>query len=217
MSSTRLSLALATALVAATPALAQDFSLTAGVALVTEYESSGLRQSDGPAVQAYLEAGVAGFYAGIWASNVDSTILGTTDDLEYDLYLGYANSVGGFSYDIGYAAYYYNDTGFCCSEVIVSGEVAATDALTIGLRFASDPDTFDTVNSRLYASYALTDTLTLDTRYGSVSNGGWDYWSVGASLAVSDNGSVFGSYHRTTQAGNEDLFLLGVSLDFSIR
>jgi uncharacterized protein (TIGR02001 family) len=215
MSSTRLSIALATALVAATPAFAQDLSVSAGVALVTEYESNGLRQSDGPALQAYVEAGIAGFYAGIWASNVDENIIGPGDTLEYDLYLGYAGSVGSFSYDIGYAAYYYNESNFCCSDVIVSGEVALSDAVTVGLRFSSDPDTFDTVNSRIYGSYAITDAFSLDARYGSISNGGHDYWSVGASYAVSDTGTLFASYHETTIEA--DLFILGVSLDFSIR
>jgi uncharacterized protein (TIGR02001 family) len=204
----------ATAITAAGPAFAQDFSVTAGLTLVTEYEASGLRQSDGPALQAYVQGDIGGFYIGAWASNVDFP--GGNDRLEYNLYLGYANEIGNFSYDLGYAAYYYDRTGFCCSEVIFSGEVALGSAVSVGLRLASDPDGFDYVNTRLFGSYAISDAVTLDARYGSISGGGgYDYWSVGMSYAVADNASVFAAYHDTDV--DSDFFLLGVSLDFAIR
>lgn len=214
----RLSIAFATAVVAATPALAQDIGFSSGVALVSEYEFNGLRQSDGPALQSYIEADIAGFYIGFWVSNVDETIIGPGDVAEYNLYTGYANTVGRFSYDIGYAAYYYNTSNFCCSDVILSGEFAATDAATIGLRVSSDPDTFDTINRRIYGSYAITDAITLDGRFGrlgSPSAGGHEYWSIGASYAATDSITLSAAYHDTTI--QSDLLVLGVSFDVSTR
>lgn len=217
MSLSRLSLCALALTLAAAPAFAQDLAVSAGVTLVTEYEANGIRQSDGPAVQGYVQADISGFYAGIWASNVDPAII-TDDHFEYDLYLGFANTVGAFSYDLNYSRYYYNNSGFCCAELILTGEVAVSDAVSVGLRFASDPDGFDTVNSRLFASLAVSDTLSLDARYGDISGAaGFSYWSVGFNQALSDTSSVFASFHDTTNAAEASLFLAGVSIDFSLR
>ena len=217
MSIFRLSLSVSALLVVAAPALAQDVSVSAGVSLLTEYESNGTRQSDGPAVQGYIQADLDGFYAGIWASNVDPVILGG-DRLEYDLYLGYANTVGTFSYDLGYARYYYNDSGFCCGDVIFSGEMALSDAISVGAQFSSDPDGFDVINSRLYGSLSLTDAVSMDARYGDISGeDGHSYWSVGINHAVSEASAVFASFHGTSIEDEDNLFLAGVSIDFSLR
>lgn len=55
-----------------------------------------------------------GLYAGIWGSS-------ETDTTEYDLYAGYAGSVGDFGYDIAYVDYNYpNDTDSDLQEVILS-------------------------------------------------------------------------------------------------
>lgn len=55
-----------------------------------------------------------GLYAGIWGSS-------ETDTTEYDLYAGYAGSVGEFGYDIAYVDYNYpNDTDSDLQEVILS-------------------------------------------------------------------------------------------------
>lgn len=218
MSISRLCLALSTAMVAATPVMAQQLSVSAGVTLVTEYEANGVRQSDGPAVQGYVQGDLNGFYAGLWVSNVDPVII-DGDEIEFDLYLGYANQIGSFSYDVSYFRYYYDNSGFCCGDLVLTGEAAVSDAVSVGLRLSSDPDAFSVVNSRLFGSVAVTETVSLDARYGTISGAnGHEYWSIGASHAVSDMGSVFASYHETSLAGpNDNLFLLGLSLDFSLR
>ncbi|MFN6979005.1 MAG: TorF family putative porin, partial [Gemmobacter sp.] len=95
---------------------AEGVTLTFGATIASEYESNGLRQSNGIAFQPSVEAEYRGFYAGIWASNVDQAIIGPGDTFEYDLYAGYRNTVGAFSYDLSYAHYFYNGSGACCGE-----------------------------------------------------------------------------------------------------
>ncbi len=55
-----------------------------------------------------------GLYAGVWGSS-------ETDTTEYDLYAGYAGSLGDFGYDIAYIDYNYpNDTDSDLQEVVLS-------------------------------------------------------------------------------------------------
>jgi len=55
-----------------------------------------------PAVSGDLGYSNSGFYTGIWASSGDYT-----NGTEYDLYLGYGNEVGDFSYDVSLWSYQY--------------------------------------------------------------------------------------------------------------
>lgn len=214
----RRSLLLSTAaLVLALPsvAAAQAISFSFGASIVSEYEANGVRQSNGIAFQPYVEAEISGFYAGVWASNVDPAILGAGNTFEYDLYAGYRNSVGAFSYDLQYAHYFYNGTGACCGEAILSLAYDLTPQFNLGTRFAWDPNT-GTVNSRLFGSYALTDAFSLNARYGTISNGGHQYWTVGASYAVTEQVSFGLAYHGTTLASPNDATVIGsVSFAFS--
>lgn len=194
-------------------AKAQDVSISAGFAVTSEYVSNGLQQSNGAAVQPYIEVEINGFYAGIWASNVSAAIIGGGDTYEYDLYAGYRNEVGRFSYDIGYAHYFYNNTGACCGEVILSMGVAATDTLSVGGLFKIDPNTSVT-NIRGSVDFAPVDKLTFSAGYGTVSNS-HNYWSLGGSYAVNDNVSLDLTYHDTTISNG--LIVGTVSFDFSLR
>jgi uncharacterized protein (TIGR02001 family) len=89
----------------------------AGATLTSNYLVDGLTQTqDGPAFQPYLEVEFPpGFYVGAWLSNVDFG--DDTDSLETDLYIGFRGEAAGFSYDIKYYRYYYNETGYCCGEI----------------------------------------------------------------------------------------------------
>ncbi len=80
-----------------------DAEISANVGFVTEYAFRGISQSnEEPAIQGGVDVSHAsGFYAGVWGSNVefgDATI-------ETDIFAGYSNSIGNFSYDVG-ALYY---------------------------------------------------------------------------------------------------------------
>lgn len=81
----------------------------AELSVVSNYLFRGVTQTDGAvAVQGGLEYGHAsGFYAGVWASNVD---FGDGTSVEFDPYLGFSGDIEGFGYDIGYAYYGYPDS-----------------------------------------------------------------------------------------------------------
>ena len=107
----KLTLACSALALAATSAIivaeeASPHSLSANVAMTTDYIWRGISQTDnGPAIQGGIDyAHSSGFYLGTWASNVD---FGTGDDsnIEIDVYGGYGNEVGGLSYDVGIIHY----------------------------------------------------------------------------------------------------------------
>lgn len=93
-------------------AASADFSVNAGVA--TSYIFRGLAQTDyKPAFQAGADwSHKSGFYVGAWASNIrwlkDFGI--SSGRAEIDLYGGFKNTVGDFSYDIGVLRYEYTGT-----------------------------------------------------------------------------------------------------------
>lgn len=95
-------------------------SFGGSVAFTTDYRFRGISQTKGdPALQAGATyTSPWGLYATAWASNIkDFGTTGLDTNLEVDLGVGYANSVGAFTYDIGWVYYLYpgandNDTGF---------------------------------------------------------------------------------------------------------
>lgn len=59
-----------------------------------------------PAVSGDLQVSASGAYAGVWTSSGDATY-----GQEYDIYVGYGDSVGDFSYDLSVWTYVYPDGG----------------------------------------------------------------------------------------------------------
>jgi hypothetical protein len=96
-------LMIVSALMLATPALADEtdvpgnFTLTGNVAVVSQYRSRGLAQSDNqPALQATINLShVSGFYATLWGSSAKAgqgpIVIG---DSEIDIYAGYSHEIG---------------------------------------------------------------------------------------------------------------------------
>ncbi len=86
----------------ATPA----FSLSANVGLFSDYRFRGYSLSDKDiALQGGFDLETAsGFYAGVWASSID-TFAGS--ETEVDLYVGYGGALGDLAYDVGFLAYTY--------------------------------------------------------------------------------------------------------------
>jgi uncharacterized protein (TIGR02001 family) len=93
----------------AAPASPHSFSGNIGIA--SSYIYRGLNQSDyKPAIQAGLDYSNAnGFYAGAWASSIrwlkDFGV--SSGNAEIDLYAGFKNTVGDFTYDVGVLHYQY--------------------------------------------------------------------------------------------------------------
>lgn len=108
----------ASSLFAASSAMAWEsedgaHSVTASVALSSDYVWRGISQTlRDPAISGSFDyAHSSGFYAGVWASNVDFGE-GDSADLEVDTYAGFANEFGdsGIGYDIGWLRYIYPGT-----------------------------------------------------------------------------------------------------------
>lgn len=97
--------------------------ITTELSVVSNYLFRGVTQTDGAvAVQGGLEYGHAsGFYAGVWASNVD---FGDGTSVEFDPYFGFAGEIEGFGYDIGYAYYGYPDSPSAIDFGEIYGELS---------------------------------------------------------------------------------------------
>lgn len=179
------------ALAVAAPGLAaaQELKFSGGATIASKYVADGIEQTKGIAVQPWIEGEINGFYFGAWMSNVDKALLGG-DSVETDLYFGYRGEVGILSYDVGYTRYYYNKSGNCCGDLILSMGVAATDKLGLGLKIKHNPSSSTNPakqsNLSVSADYAFTDQFSMGATYGKVTKGGMKYWSVGGSYAIND-------------------------------
>jgi uncharacterized protein (TIGR02001 family) len=203
------STALVAALGAPSFAAAEGLSFSAGATLTSRYMANGIAQTTGAAFQPWVEGEVNGFYFGAWLSNTAKSIVGSSSEI--DLYFGYRNEVGKFSYDVGYARYFYqNPRVDCCGEIIVNLGYAPTDALSLGVRVAHDPKAKVT-NTSVSAGYAINDKISLEAKYGKLNKGGHKYWSVGGSYALNDSLGLGVAYHDTSITKGRAV----VSLDYS--
>jgi uncharacterized protein (TIGR02001 family) len=97
----------------AAPAVpAGPHSFSGNVALASEYIYRGIGQTNRrPALQGGVDyAHASGFYLGAWGSTISwitDQNLGASGRLEVDLYGGYKNSIGDWSYDAGVLRYWY--------------------------------------------------------------------------------------------------------------
>jgi len=157
---------------------ASPWDVAFGVTVTNDYVSRGISQtSGGAAVQPWAELTVGMFYLGYWGSNVDSGFTG--GNWEHDLSIGVRPEFGPVSLDIGYVRYIY-DTGDCCGEVYVKGEVSPVDPLTLGAHFFYSPD-FQTTYTEVNASVGLMEHLSASAAVGFIGNSSADYttWNAG--------------------------------------
>jgi len=90
-----------------TPAPESDFTVSANLALTSNYVWRGMTQtSNAPAVQGGIDFGYKGFYLGTWMSNVDFNVA-SDNSLEADFYAGYAGELAGIGFDLGFIQYAY--------------------------------------------------------------------------------------------------------------
>ncbi|WP_339805285.1 TorF family putative porin [uncultured Marinobacter sp.] len=132
--------------------------VSAELSVVSNYLFRGVTQTNGAtAVQGGLEYGnPSGFYAGVWASNVD---FGDGTSVEFDPYLGFSGEAGGIGYDIGYAYYGYPDSPSAIDFGEIYGELsfglfAAGLAYTVNSE-ADDGDLFVDGDMYYYGSLSL--------------------------------------------------------------
>lgn len=208
----RIALAGAALAVAAAGAQAQDFTINAGATLTSNYLLNGLTQTqNGPAFQPYVEVEAMGIYAGLWASNV--RFPGSKDRAEIDVYAGYRNQFGAFSFDAGYARYLYSRSGDCCGEWLLSLGFETDMGMSFGADGGYDPASSARRGS-LSAAYAMDDRISFSAESGRVS-GSHNFWNAGMGVSVMDNMALDLRLHDTNIT--RPRVTAGMSFDFSLR
>lgn len=204
----------AAAFVAALPLPSASFAevTTSGsLTFASEYIDRSQTFSDGqPALQFYGEVESNGFYGGVFVSNVD---FGDEDKLETDLYLGYRNSVGNLSYDIGYGRYYFDDSGDCCGEVLLYLSHPLGERFEVSGALEYDPQA-ETLASELTLDFGVTDSLNVSGTYGHNEAGANNYWNVGVNYTLSEAWSLDVRYYDTTT--DDEIFAVSAAYAFSL-
>lgn len=127
--------------ITAPAALAEDFTIEANVALVSDYRFRGVSLSDkDPAIQGGFDLTLpSGFYVGTWASSIEPV---GSSEIELDLYAGYGFEAAGAEFDFGVLVYTYpgaSDTHYW--EVYGSvGLETGLVASTVGFAYAPQQD-----------------------------------------------------------------------------
>ena len=189
---------------AACPALAADqaayteaeiasaIEVAFGATVTSRYISRGAANSDGPALQGYIEPSYGIFYAGVWASTVDFA----PDNVEIDLYAGIRPEFGALSLDLGYVRYLYDDSGDCCGEIYGKASYAFTDQFSAGTELYFDPEN-DTTYGVLGTEIGLPYDLALSAGIGTWFEDEYD-WNVGVSYTFAEYFTVDARYHDAT-------------------
>lgn len=213
MKNLRIAALLASAsMLAATSALAADvgytqeeiaskFDLAFGIALTTQYVSRGVPQSDGFALQGYVEASYDWAYVGIWASNVGPTGF-APDSVEYDIYGGVRPTFGNLTVDLGYAHYFYNVTGSWGGEVYLKPSYQFTDWFTAGaeIYYLVSPAPAGFSYGEINAAFTLPYDFTLSGAVGTNFAGNMN-WNAGVSYTFADTVTLDARVHGHTTNG----------------
>jgi uncharacterized protein (TIGR02001 family) len=195
--------------------IASKFDIAFGVAVTTQYVSRGVPQSDGFALQGYVEASYDWAYVGIWASNVGPTGF-LPDTVEYDIYGGIRPTFGNLTLDLGYAHYFYNATGSCCGEVYLKPTYAFTDSFSAGLEIYYSP-TFDVFSyGEINATVGLPYDFSLSAALGTDFVGGIN-WNAGVSYTFADTVTADLRYHGHNDPVIGDRIVATLSVDTTLR
>lgn len=180
-------------------------------AVVSDYVWRGTTQTDkGFAIQGGADyTDKSGVYAGVWGSNVD---FGGDDNIEYDLYAGYAMEKNGLGLDFGFIAYNYDDAGNTGNEIYAG---VSKDAVSAKLSIDIENDN----NMYLEGGYGkeLSQGVGLDLHAGyALPDEGDNTLDLAASLSKEFNGIDFGATVSYIDADIDDdvLFFLSASKEF---
>ena len=200
--------------------------LSANVGAASDYWFRGFNVSEGPMLSGGVDYEAEnGVYAGLWAAGFEADHAGTvptseTNELEYDLYVGYAGEVEDFSYSVGYTGYFYKegDTDFHELNMnfgysFLSLEVTLGE--TDGPISADDQDySFVALTGEYEGAY-----LTYGT-YGKDADGDYVELGYGTTYEGLDFGVAYidasdeNSADAYTTDGSTVLFTIGKSFDF---
>ncbi|SMO50399.1 hypothetical protein SAMN06265173_10478 [Thalassovita litoralis] len=113
-------------------------------------------------VEGYVEAAYGGLYGGIWIGSLDDP----ADDVEYDLYIGYAGDVNdNFSYDVYVTGYWGDDSGYWTYDVTTDLTYAFSDSVAATYELIWDPDA-DTFDNSIAVEFAVNDKWTITPLVG---------------------------------------------------
>ena len=159
------SLALAVASLLPTAALAQDASgaeptweIGGSIAGTTDYVWRGVSQTQGnPALQIDLNATHAsGFYAGVWASNVDFGDPDDGIDLEFDPYIGWSGAVAGnaeLDVFLTRVTYPGHNPGYDYAYTELEGKLTFAEKFYVGAAYS--PDIFNLGGAGFYTNVGV--------------------------------------------------------------
>lgn len=188
-------------------------SLTWNLSVTSDYVFRGITQTDfKPAVQGGLDYafGDSGFYAGVWASNVD---FADPDgpDIELDTYVGYSTDLGDdWNVDFSVVHYAYSGERNAYGNLDYNEFFARTtyrEMLTFTLAYANDYANLD--YSSLYfsvaGSYDLGNDFSLNAGVGhskfSGGNGSYSDWNIGVSRQFGPVNAAINYYDTSISGG----------------
>lgn len=184
-------------------AAAEDSTLTANVAVVSDYRFRGISQTfRRPALQGgadYVHG--TGFYVGAWGSTIDRDFLADANGIEVDLYGGYKFPLGaGWTGDVGVLQYLYpGETLFNTTELYVGG---SWDWFSVKYSISVGNKTFGFLDSRgsgyieVNVTYPLKEGLNLVGHLGSSrfkNNSGANYSDYKLGVTYDWAGFTFGA------------------------
>lgn len=205
---------LASALAAGASMANAEVTFSGNVAITSNYVFRGVSQTDNaPAIQGGFDLEHdSGFYAGVWASNVDSSFY-SGSEAEFDLYVGFGGEFSNkLGYDIGYLAYRYPDTTFDDNNTEELYGSLSYDfgpaAATVGLAYSDDFFGLgDSTYTYLDVDVPLPSEFALGLHYGSTNvdaaGGDYDDWKIGLSKSL--GGFDFALDYTNTDIDNSNL------------
>ncbi|MGE0741876.1 MAG: TorF family putative porin [Hyphomonadaceae bacterium] len=186
-------------------------TVSANVALTSNYVWRGLTQSDGDAaIQGGFDYTADMFYAGVWGSSVDD--FGVDAQTEVDLYAGITPTVGPVTFDLGLVGYFYPGASDSIDfgEVKLGATYAPIEPLSLGATAYLSNDFgnagIDSLYLEVNGAYTISDAFSVSAAYGNQdldSAGEYDTWNIGATYSFHGFGFDL-RYHDTDITGLDE-------------
>jgi hypothetical protein len=194
---------------------AAQVSLSGGAAVATSYDLTTDSNSEAEyPLSFYMQAESNGFYGQLWFGTLPSG--SAPDKVEMDVVLGYAAELSnGLGYDVAYAAYFLDDTGYATAELIAAFSYGLTDSLSGSFEVGYDVEIEETY-TEVGVDYALTDVWSLQGLVGTESAADSVYYELGVTYAISDEVAFNILYEDDDTTGNDGLITFTMSYDFSL-
>jgi uncharacterized protein (TIGR02001 family) len=172
---------------AAMPGVASADTLTANVAVVSDYRFRGISQSfRRPALQGGADYGHdSGLYVGTWASTVDKDFLTDTNGVELDIYGGYKFPLGAdWMIDVGLLQYLYpGESLWNTTELYIA---ATWKIFYLKYSHSISDDTFGFADSRGSGYLDLTATYPLQEGFNLIAHVGHQRFRNYSDVSYSD-------------------------------